>query len=214
MSRAQQGPRCDPLFSLGDVDEAANLLLLCGMHHKMVDDQYETYSSDVLRNIKVNHEKWVESKFKDEASLPPVRIRRIKENIPTQLQLVSSGRDMFSLASSCHGMYQHYADNLSGDEVELVGGFLQNLKDFVDLASDLEPLDQVRAGQSIDEDFKSLAAHGFLVFAAIEKQRLEGGVSPSSTFRVLHVSIARASDASVTWSSGKEAEQSTEADRR
>jgi hypothetical protein len=129
VSGSLQGPRYNPRFPLEEVDEIANLLLLCGTHHKMIDDQCETYSADVLRSIKTDHEKWVEAKLKDEALLPPVRIRRFKDNIPAQLRFIPTGQEIFSLVTSCEGMYYYHPDNLSVDKVELVGGFLQDLID-------------------------------------------------------------------------------------
>jgi hypothetical protein len=53
------GPRYDPTFPAGLIDHVSNLLLLCKVHHKMVDDQYETYTTEVLRKIKADHEHWV-----------------------------------------------------------------------------------------------------------------------------------------------------------
>jgi HNH endonuclease len=54
-----EGPRYDPTFRADLIDHVSNLLLLCKVHHKMVDDQYETYTTEVLRKIKADHEHWV-----------------------------------------------------------------------------------------------------------------------------------------------------------
>lgn len=197
ISDAPNGPRHDPTLPLDKTDEISNLLLLCRVHHKMVDDQYETYTTELLRGIKSSHEKWVESKFRDKEDIPPVKIKRLKSEIPSQLLAMTSGRDLFNLASNCHGSYQHYSDNLTDEEVEAVGGFLQNLQDWIDFASDLEPIDKVRATKAIDDEIKQLKSVGFLVFAAIEKQRLEGGVGSSSEFNVLHLSVIRSDDQNI-----------------
>ena len=53
-----QGPRHDHLFPLDRLDEPANLILLCRVHHKMVDDQCDTYTADILRQMKA---KWFTS---------------------------------------------------------------------------------------------------------------------------------------------------------
>jgi hypothetical protein len=86
---------------------------------------------------------------------------------------------------------------LSEEEVEIVGGFLQNLQEWIDFSCDLEPIDKVRATKSIDDDIKLLNSNGFTVFADIENQRIEGGVGSPSTFKVLHVSIIRKGDPSI-----------------
>ncbi|WP_350339187.1 HNH endonuclease [Geomonas sp. Red32] len=197
ISGAPNGPRHEPTFPADEIDDISNLLLLCRVHHKMVDDQFETYSAELLRNIKASHEKWVESKLKGQEEIAPVRIRRFKNEIPTHLPAVTSGKDLFNLASDCHGSYQNYSDDLSDEEVETVGGFLQNLQDWIDICGDLQPIDKVRATKSIDDEIKVLNTIGFVVFAGIEIQRMEGGVGNPSTFKVLHISVIRRTDPSI-----------------
>lgn len=196
-SSAPNGPRHDPTVNHLMIDDLPNLLLLCRVHHKMVDDQFETYTAEVLRSIRANHERWVEAKLKEPEGSPLVRVKRFKTEIPTQLKVIESGQELFNLASGCHGSYQNHSDDLSDDEVEIVGGFLQSLKDWIDIASDLEPIDRVRAINSLNTELKDLKGHGFLVFAAREKQRLEGGIGLPSDFFALHVSVIRENDANI-----------------
>lgn len=196
-SGALGGPRYDAAIEQQSIDDLANLLLLCRVHHKMVDDQFETYTAELLRTIKDNHERWVDSKFKEAEDLSAVRVRRFKSEIPAQLKTVESGQELFNLASGCHGSYQNHSDDLSDEDVEIVGGFLQNLKDWVDCASDLEPIEKVRATKSLTDELNELKRCGFLVFAAREKQRLEGGVGAPTDFFILHVSVVRENDANI-----------------
>ena len=196
-SGALSGPRYDAAIEQQSIDNLANLLLLCRVHHKMVDDQFETYTAELLRNIKDNHERWVDSRFKESEALSAVKVRRFKSEIPAQLKTIDSGQELFNLASGCHGSYQNHSDDLSDEEVEIVGGFLQNLKDWVDCANDLEPIEKVRATKSLTDELNELKRCGFLVFAAREKQRLEGGVGVPTDFVVLHVSIVRDNDPNI-----------------
>jgi hypothetical protein len=202
-SGALTGPRYDATIEQQGIDDLDNLLLLCRVHHKMVDDQFETYTAELLQSIKDNHERWVDSKFKEEEDLPAVKIRRLKSEIPAQLKTIESGQELFNLASGCHGSYQNHSDDLSDEEVEIVGGFLQNMKDWVDCAGDLEPIEKVRATKSLTDELNELKRCGFLVFAAREKQRLEGGVGAPSDFVVLHVSVIRETDANIIRSGTK-----------
>lgn len=197
ISSAKGGPRYDPSFPTSEIDELSNLMLLCRIHHKLVDDQAETYTADLLRSMKANHEKWVEHKLKDQSEVPPVRVRRIKSEIPTQLPVVQSGKELLNLAMGCHGSYPDYSDNLDDEETELVGGFIQNVSDWADFTEGLEPIERIRAAKSLDEGIKALNERGFMVFAAIENQRMEGGISGSSAFRVLHLSVMRGADPGV-----------------
>lgn len=197
ISSAPNGPRYDHLFDLARVDDLDNLTLLCRVHHKMVDDQHETYTTQLLQGIKINHEKWVEARFSESASIHPVRIRRIKEEVPEKLQPMVTGADLMNLVAGCHGSYMDYSQDLNEDESELVGGFLQNMKDWVDASTDLEPLDRVRASKSLREEVETLREAGFLVFAAKERQMLEGGVGIPSDFFVLHISVVRCDDPNI-----------------
>jgi len=197
ISGLPNGPRHDSSIPPDQINEILNLLLLCRVHHKMVDDQCETYTTELLRNIKSNHEKWVETKLRDIEEIRPIKIKRFKNEILKQLPSIKSGKDLFNLASNCHGSYQNYSDDLSEDEVETVGGFLQNLQDWIDIAGEMEPIEKVRATKAIDDEIKELNKNGFLVFAAVENQRLEGGVGSPSSFKVLHVSIIRNTDPSI-----------------
>ncbi len=193
-SGAPSGPRHDPAIDPQNIDLLANLLLLCRVHHKMVDDQSETYTADLLRSIKTNHEQWVDAKFNEKNDTSQVRIRRLKSEIPDELKPVESGTELFNSVTGSHGSYLNHDDNLNDAEVEIVGSFLQNIKDWIDIAVDLEPIDRVRATKSLNDEMNDLKSKGFLVFAAKEKQRLEGGVGEPSDFFALHVTVARATD--------------------
>ncbi|PYT80880.1 MAG: hypothetical protein DMG40_11525 [Acidobacteria bacterium] len=54
VSGQQFGPRYDSNFPADKLDEAENLILLCEVHHKLVDDQTETYTADV-RTVRPDH---------------------------------------------------------------------------------------------------------------------------------------------------------------
>jgi hypothetical protein len=194
ISGAPNGPRFDPLYPQQSIDDLSNLLLLCRVHHKMIDDQPESYTAERVREIKLNHEQWVESKLREDSNVKPVKVVRLKDEIPKTLKLITSGTELFNLAANCHGSYQNHSDQLTDEEVELVGGFLQSLQDWVDLSSDLEPISRVRAGKDLDNDIKQLSESGFFVFAATERQRMEGGHSPPSFLTLLHINVVRAGD--------------------
>ena len=197
ISGAQGGPRHAASYPSNQIDDLSNLMLLCRVHHKMVDDQAETYTADVLICIKANHEKWVELKLKDQPEIAPVRIKRISSEIPAKLPVIFSGKELLNLADGCHGAYNDYSDDLDDEETDLVGGFIQDVSDWADLVNGLEPIERIRAAKAIDEGIKELKANGFMVFAARERQRMEGGVYSPSSFYVLHLSVKRGNDPSV-----------------
>lgn len=194
VSRAPKGPRYDSSFQSNLLDEIENLILLCAVHHKIVDDQFETYTAMQLKQLKGNHEIWVASKLEEHEKPTPVQIRRFKDNIPKHLVRVKSAHALMETSTSFRGMYPYYEDDLTDDEIELVGGFIQNLKDWKDLFDDLEPIEQMRAKKAISDEIDHLEESGFFVFSSVEKQRIEGGISAPSDWHMLHVSIVRASN--------------------
>src|SRR3954454_2622501 len=67
VARADGGPRGAAGLTAEERDSLANLLLLCGTHHKIVDDQPEAYTAERLREIKRSHEERF-AQVEDEAS--------------------------------------------------------------------------------------------------------------------------------------------------
>jgi hypothetical protein len=191
ISASPNGPRYDSKFPADQFDALENFILLCATHHKMIDDQLETYTTEVVRSIKRNHEAWVETQLRDIPVTIPVRVRRIPQNIPVSLPRIRSGKELLAIAAGSSAHYFNHDDDLSEDEVELVGGFIQEITDWIDLHSDLEPLEHIRASKHIQELISELEVNVFYVFAAKETQQLEGGVAIPSAFLVLHLSVLR-----------------------
>lgn len=160
----------------------------------MVDDQHETYTVELLRLMKANHEKWVATALSESEGTPPIRLRRIKENIPTYLARLRSGRDiMNAVQGALSGLLDH--DELKSEaEVTLVGGFLQEVSDWLDLADELEAGDRVRAAFGLNRSLEEVEQAGFMVFGGREVQRIEGGVGAPSDWPLAIIRVVRASN--------------------
>ncbi|GHV89309.1 hypothetical protein AGMMS50267_16690 [Spirochaetia bacterium] len=197
ISGRANGPRYDSNYDLKLIDLFDNLLILCKTHHKMIDDQTETYTTDVLYLIKKNHEEWVETKLSHEETIKPARIKRIKENIPQKLPRINNGKELMEMAKNVDSFYQDFPSDLSTDEVELVGGFIQEVIDEADLTIG-EPLEFVRVTKRVNDMLQELEENGFYVFADTEKQILEGGIIDSPIcFRILHLTALRQNDSRI-----------------
>lgn len=61
VAREVDGPRGESIMNSDQRDKYANLLLLCKIHHKIIDDQSGHYTVEKLIKIKEDHEKWVKS---------------------------------------------------------------------------------------------------------------------------------------------------------
>lgn len=54
-SEKPDGPRYDSNYPIEDIDNYENLILLCKVHHKIIDDQVSTYTVEVLEKMKQDH---------------------------------------------------------------------------------------------------------------------------------------------------------------
>ena len=59
------GPRGDSPLTEDQRDKYGNLILLCRVHHKQVDDQPLTYTPERLLDFKTDHERWVHDSLED-----------------------------------------------------------------------------------------------------------------------------------------------------
>jgi hypothetical protein len=177
-SSKPNGPRHDPSYPADKLDSYDNLILLCRTHHKMVDDQSATYTTNILRQMKSNHEVWVSQKLTENEKTPPVRIRRVKQNIPPFLFRLTTGKEVLDLVTNAMGYSFDHEELKSQEEVDLVGGFLQVVQDWGDLSGDLETSDRVQTAFSLTESLRELEESGFFVFGGREVRILEGGIQP------------------------------------
>lgn len=191
VSGKNQGPRHDVTFPAGGLDEPENLILLCRVHHKMVDDQHETYTAEVLLRLKAKHEKWVSSRLSEERRQPRARVRRIKENIPSHLMRLTSGRDIMAVVEGACAFSFDHEEPRSEAEVDLFRAFLQEAKDWGDLSGELEAGDRVQAVFRLTTLLRELEESGFWVFGDREMQRLEGGHEPPAPWPVAILRVMR-----------------------
>lgn len=59
VARSPDGPRGDASFPKDKINKYENLILMCRVHHKIIDDQAGTYTVSFLNQLKSKHEQWV-----------------------------------------------------------------------------------------------------------------------------------------------------------
>jgi len=117
VSGQPQGPRYDASFPAARVDEPDNLILLCRVHHKIIDDQTQTYTVEALHKQKTTHEAWVTSTLNPSANpLEKARIRRLKEYIPAYLLRLTSGKDILNIIQDTYAHVFDHDEPASEDE--------------------------------------------------------------------------------------------------
>ena len=58
-AREDNGPRGCPTLTPDERDKYDNLVLMCKVHHKIIDDQPNAYTDEVLKDMKAAHIDWV-----------------------------------------------------------------------------------------------------------------------------------------------------------
>ncbi len=59
-SKRPEGPRHDPNYHVDLLDSYDNVLLMCGVHHKIIDTLHAEYTVERLIKIKNDHERWIQ----------------------------------------------------------------------------------------------------------------------------------------------------------
>jgi hypothetical protein len=147
-----------------DLDEYDNLILLCKVHHKLVDDQPETYPVERLRAMKAAVEAWVKEKL---ATKPD----SLKPHFALLFR-IRTGKELGAIiGGSCAFVFDHDEPE-TDEEAKLIGNFLQNIQDWGDLWSDMESSQHVEARFSLTKDIKEIETAGFLVFGTREHRKM------------------------------------------
>lgn len=161
-ARGPGGPRRDQSIADKDLDAYPNLILLCKIHHKLVDDQPNTYTADVLRVLKNTHEQWVRE------TLHHARGGSARMHVAHR---ISTGKEALSIVLGADAFDFDYDEPGNEEELELIGEFLQFLHDWGDLGFAAESGDRVKAGFELTQDIRQLEDLGFQVFGASESRK-------------------------------------------
>ena len=190
ISKESNGPRYDPNFPKNKIDHYDNLILLCKVHHKKVDDQEKIYTSNKLHEIKKRHEEWVNKNLSSSLKLNKLVIKRIKGNIPQFLIKFTSGRELLNiLIGACAFDFDH--DKLKNEEeVNIISSFLQNTQEIGDFGLELDSSDKVKISYDLSKDIQELDNYGFWVFGGREIRKLESS-EDVSTWPVAIIRIFR-----------------------
>lgn len=189
IAQSANGPRAIDASSSG-VDSENNLILLCRVDHKRVDDQQNYFTAERLHAIKLAHESWVHTSL---SAAPPDRlaVRVKREAQPVSLTLVENGTTLLNLVMGAEA-YDFENDDLKNrEEVERVADFLQNLHDYGEIGDDLQSGDRVKARYELSLALNELAEAGFLVYGGRARHTLTGGVGPPMPWFVATLRVKR-----------------------
>ena len=192
------GARNDPDFPSETLHAASNLILLCRVHHKMVDDQSETYTVEMLNKLKANHEQWVASSLAaSDARIDPVRLEPVPGGSPRALPRLTTGKEVTELVGRALG-YAFDHDNVDSKvDANLIANFLQSAQDWGDIWSDIDAGGRVDGAFDLHQMLQDLGEAGYWVFGATEMRRMVGGIRGPEPFPIAHLEISRSDSPSI-----------------
>lgn len=187
VGRSAAGPRSGTIEP-DQLDSESNLILLCRVDHKRVDDQASYFSSERLRSTKAAHESWVETMLADR---PPQSFEarlRPSDKDKRRLKWIANGPDLLGVIFDCMA-YDFDNDDLTDEtEVSIVADFLQLLHDYGEQGEDMESGERVRARFELSKEIDRLMDAGFWVFGGRVQRVLEANGQnlqwPVATVRV------------------------------
>ena len=182
ISSQKNGPRNNA--GVTNYDHYDNLILLCRNHHKEIDELTDTYTEEVLRYFKQNHENWVGATLNDS-------IKKQKKIQPRFILRITSGKELLNIISDTHGYRTDYDEIESDEEADLIGEILQDLTDYGDMSGMLEPYDKVKIGLQLSELIKHLDENGYFLFAESNLERIKYSNGEMDDWKVATILIRK-----------------------
>lgn len=165
IARSRGGPRYVAL-SAYQVDHISNLVLLCRIHHKQVDDQVEDFPVEALQFIKAQHESTMRARTEDGTAdysgTEP-------DSAPAILPVVHTGGQLWDIVAGAMAYRVAGLEDGQASEqvVDAVDSFLQAVVDWGDISGDVkvQGLGSVRdAKRSLHAELTGILALDLRVF--------------------------------------------------
>jgi hypothetical protein len=116
---------------------------------------------------------------------------KTKEPVPVFLTRFKSGADLFRVLEGSHAGYFGNDDPVTQEETDIVGAFMQDMNDYLDIWSDIEPGRRVQTAFDFTARIQELTNAGFSVFGASKLLHLRSHARPDQvddwTFAILQV---------------------------
>lgn len=172
ISSSKNGPRHKS--NIDTYDSYDNLILLCRNHHREIDELTETYTEELLRYIKFNHEKWVQETL-DNSIKPENKIK------PKFLTRIASGKELLNIISDSEGYRTDYDEVDNENDADFIGRVLQDIVDYGDLSGAVETYDKVKIGFQLNDLLKNIEEKGYYLFGErnIEQMKFNNVVNES-----------------------------------
>lgn len=167
IAQSPGGPRYDSDFPQDQIDEYFNLILLCKSDHKLVDDQVTTYTAEVLRLVKSQHEKRISERGSKSTNQEAGKARFLRR--------IQSGKELFSLIDGMHGFEYDFDETSDEKTRDAIYSFLQNVQDYGDISDDFIMVSQkLEAMETLKKMIQDVESVGYFVFGDRETRIFPG----------------------------------------
>ena len=164
ISSKSNGPRHKA--GILDYDTYDNLILLCRNHHKIIDELTDTYTEEVLRYFKLNHENFINSSLNS-------AFENENKNTPKFLTRITSGKELFRIISGAHAFETDYDEIDNKEKIDFIALVFQTLQDWGDIGNELESYDQIQAGYTLNSLINELDEKGFYIFGERKLKKIK-----------------------------------------
>jgi hypothetical protein len=187
------------------IDGYENLILLCKVDHKRVDDQPGEYTKERLHEIKAQHEAWVAQTLGQDSPHPgadlwsraaAIRLRPDPSFGGVKLTLLVSGGGVWEVISDAHAFRSvSLRDDSDPEASDLADEFLDDAKDWGEISGEIS--DRVRI-REVERQFTvwldRLAQRGLVVYGGRRRLILEGGTGPPAYWWESIMQVVRVRD--------------------
>jgi hypothetical protein len=158
ISSKELGPRSN-VKRLEDYDTYDNFILLCANDHKLIDEFPETFTVDILNNVKANHENSIESALEKDLEEYIKSLNKVE-----LLEEITSTSHIDIIVRGSHFHFYDFStvtdNNLSVEVSEL----FDNLRDYGDIYDDIEVSSRTRCLIDYMESIKKINGYGIRFF--------------------------------------------------
>ena len=166
VSGQTEGPRYDPSFDREQIHSYANMLILCCVHHKVIDDQPSTFTAENLRELKENHERKMSSRYR-------LKDKRTGGSRPEFLTRVTSGKELVPMVQKMEVSSFDHDELESESDIQLVGGLFDFINEWNMILDEVSETEKIRVGIGLSESLRELEKAGYWVFAGTSTEAFQ-----------------------------------------
>lgn len=194
--RAPRGPRGDAEVPGMNLDGYYNLILLCPIHHAIVDEQTGLYTVEKLRELKSRHEQWVRDRLQvvPESDSTPVGLKPKYPGRGMILPRLRTGKDAWNAAiGSAFYLFDSVDEDAASIEAcDAADTFLTTLHDCAEIYDAITDrgFTAIREAQrDLREGLNELTTHNLVAFGGQRDMLITGGGAAPSPARMAVVLI-------------------------